>query len=981
MGTERKTDRGGVAPKVGGRVIEFQSLECRRLLALSVTPYNPGSALSQLTGALVTPSTGISVTGSSFVGENGQAGNFSGFSETSGATTLAIGDGIILTSGLATNALGPNNSSGAAAAWGDAGDANLTTLVGTPTFDANSLTLQFTTSPGIKSIGFNLIFGSDEFPEFVGSFNDAFGAYLDGTQVSSDGNGNPLSVNNNFFTLNNSGGPVSGKTSVAMNLQYDGLTPELHTQATLNPSITTHTLKLVIADAVDSTVDSGIFLSGLAGSTFDPGGNSTGVQGTNGSFQFDQSNVSAANTAGTVALTVDRVGGSTGAATVDYSTADGTALAGKDYTQTSGTLTFGNGQTSAIINVPVIANAGAAASTTFTVSLANATGGATLGTSTTCTVTLTNARSLAQFAASSYSVANNAGNATLTVTRSGNTSIAGQVNYATADGTAHAGVNYTATSGTLSFGVGQASKTITVPLNAGVNAPASTFTVTISNPGGNVVLGSPVLATVTIHAAPVGHPDSYSTLEDKTLTKNAAAGVLANDTDADHNPLTAALVSGTVHGALALSPDGSFIYTPASGYFGNDSFSYVPLDGAVSGNVTTVSLIVNAVADHLVFIQQPSNTIAGQIMAPVKVEVVDAHGNLVTTDGSSITLAVSGKATLGGKTTVKAIGGVATFTNLSMTQAGTYILKATDGVLGKASSNSFVISPGTAKRLVVQEQPKTGKVNQILGTVAIAVEDAFGNVVLTNHSNVTVSMQAVGVLPKGSVLSGTKTVATVNGVAIFSKLSINKSGIYTLTGTDAGLANAVSAPIRIEDVPSLVSIMKSTTTTAKIKKLSILGTDTGALGEGDLTYTWSVAKGPGGTNSITFDDNGTNTAKDTPARIHTAGIYHLDCVITNKQGIAVMGSVTITVKQVLSSFRLSPHHKIIRAGTSVQYNGVELDQFGHAMHTAQTVTYAVLSGHGSIDQNGLFTASRKPGHVVIQISVNDTVGVVGASVV
>jgi VCBS repeat-containing protein len=1055
-------------------LVEFQPLESRWLFALSVTPYDPGTSLGQLTGALIVPSTGIALTGSSYIGGNGQAGTFSGFSETSGATTLAIGDGVLLTSGSAVNALGPNNSSGVTTSWGSGGDSDLTALVGASTFDGNALTLQFTTSPGIKSIGFDLVFGSDEFPEYVGSFNDAFGAYLDGVQISTDGNGKPLSVNNNFFTLNNSGSPVAGKTSVSMNLQYDGLTPELQTRATLNTGITTHTLKLVIADAGDSSVDSGIFLSGLAGSTFDPGGSSTGIPAS-GSFQFDQAAETFANTAGTAAVTVDRVGGSTGAASVDYTTMDGTALAGTDYTTTSGTLNFSDGQTSAIINVPVIANANAAASTTFSVKLSNASSGTSLGSITSSTVTLTNTHSQAQFAASSYAVANNSGNAVVTVTRSGNTSLAGQVHYATADGTAVAGVNYTAASGTLSFGVGQTSKTISIPLNAAVSGPAVAFTVTISNPGGNAVLGSPAMTTVTIHTPPVAVNDHYATPENTQLVKNAAAGVLVNDTDADNNPLTAILVTGPTHGSLILNPDGSFTYTPANGYtgqdhftykdndgffsgntatvslkvdtapvgkpdsyvtfedtllaknaaagvlandtdaegdtlmatlatgpthgsvalnsdgsfnytpatgyFGGDSFTYIPSDGTASGSATLVSLTVNAVPDHLIFLQQPASTIAGQTMGAVKVEIVDKYGNLVTSDTSAVTLSPEKGTKLGGTLTVHAIGGVATFSNLMLTKAGIHQLTATETGRGGALSNTFTISAAAAKKLVIQDQPTTGKAKQTLGAVAVAVEDTYGNVVTSNHSNVTLTKQPVGVVPSGSMLLGTTTVATKNGVAVFSDLVITKSGIYTLTAADAGFTNVVSAPITIQDLPSLVSIMHSTTTTSKVLNLSILGADISGLGESALKYTWSVAKGPGGTQSVLFDDNGTNSAKNTPARFRTAGIFHLRCLITNQQGNSVMGSVTITVKQVLTSFRLSPHHQIIPAGSSVQYNGVELDQFGHTMHIPQTVTYQVLSGRGSIDQTGLFTASRKPGHVVIQISVNETVGVVGASVV
>ena len=74
-------------------------------------------------------------------------------------------------------------------------------------------------------------------------------------------------------------------------------------------------------------------------------------------------------------------------------------------------------------------------------------------------------------------------------------------------------------------------------------------------------------------------------------------GVLGNDTDADDNSLTAILVQGPTHGTLALSADGSFIYTPAANYNGPDSFTYKANDGIADSNVATVSITVTPVND------------------------------------------------------------------------------------------------------------------------------------------------------------------------------------------------------------------------------------------------------------------------------------------------------------------------------------------------------------------------------------------------
>lgn len=90
-----------------GRICAFESLEIRRLFSMTVTSYNPANPLSTLTNPLIVPSTGITLTGSSYVGQNAQGGTYSGFNLTSGSTNLSIPDGVLLTSGSAAKAIGP----------------------------------------------------------------------------------------------------------------------------------------------------------------------------------------------------------------------------------------------------------------------------------------------------------------------------------------------------------------------------------------------------------------------------------------------------------------------------------------------------------------------------------------------------------------------------------------------------------------------------------------------------------------------------------------------------------------------------------------------------------------------------------------------------------------------------------------------------------------------------------------------------------
>jgi VCBS repeat-containing protein len=103
-------------------------------------------------------------------------------------------------------------------------------------------------------------------------------------------------------------------------------------------------------------------------------------------------------------------------------------------------------------------------------------------------------------------------------------------------------------------------------------------------------------ATVTIsvtatNTPPVAAGDTGSTPKNTTLTV-PAPGVLGNDTDADGNALTAIKVTGPARGSLTLDANGSYTYTPNTGYTGADSFTYKANDGGADSNTATVTINV-----------------------------------------------------------------------------------------------------------------------------------------------------------------------------------------------------------------------------------------------------------------------------------------------------------------------------------------------------------------------------------------------------
>jgi hypothetical protein len=206
---------------------------------------------------------------------------------------------------------------------------------------------------------------------------------------------------------------------------------------------------------------------------------------------------------------------------------------------------------------------------------------------------------------------------------------------------------------------------------------------------------------------------------------------------------------------------------------------------AGSFTATSNDVVVSAAAaNHLAFGVQPSNTAAGVSISPaVTVRVFDQFDNLVTSDTSNVTLAIGtnpGGGTLSGTLTQAAVGGIASFSTLSLNKVGTgYTLSASDGSLGGAPSNMFNITPAAASQLVFGVQPgDTIAGVAISPAVTVYIEDQFGNLVTNDNTDqVTVDVASgLGAFTVGS----TTTQTAVGGMASFSNLVLDKSGAYTL---------------------------------------------------------------------------------------------------------------------------------------------------------------------------------------------------------
>ncbi len=160
---------------------------------------------------------------------------------------------------------------------------------------------------------------------------------------------------------------------------------------------------------------------------------------------------------------------------------------------------------------------------------------------------------------------------------------------------------------------------------------------------------------------------------------------------------------------------------------------------ATSGTLTNSPLTINATgttsaAPRLQLTVQPGNTIAGASVSPaIVVQARDATNALAPSFVGNVTLTIAtnpGASTLGGTVTVAAVGGIATFNNITLNHSGVgYTLNAASGVLTPDVSTAFNITSGAASTLgITAGQAQTGNAGTVLATpLGVTILDALGN--------------------------------------------------------------------------------------------------------------------------------------------------------------------------------------------------------------------------------------------------------------
>lgn len=390
---------------------------------------------------------------------------------------------------------------------------------------------------------------------------------------------------------------------------------------------------------------------------------------------------------GNALLTVRRFNGTNLTTTVSYATTNGTAIAGVDYSPTSGTLTFNRGETVKTINIPIIDDDIVEGDENFFVRLFNAPPGVQLAEPSMATVVIVDNDTGFYFTNSTIQVLENVTNAVITVMRTNAATGTVSVNYSTQDGTAIAGADYQAVTGTLVFTNNETVKTFLVPIVDDKLAEGDeSFSVVLSGASPGSSLLPPSTQTVVIVDNDAGlrfSSPTYSVLED---------GYVANITVLRTNYLlsTVSVNYATQDGTATAGSD----YIAASGTltFTNGETSksfdvYIIDDTLIEGDETVLLSLSNAIGDVellnpsaavLTIVDQDGSDIKPAGVALAAESYTPPNGYIETNETVTIWFALR-----------NAVG--AYTTNLTAT------LLATNGVVNPSAPQNYgVLAPGGA---------------------------------------------------------------------------------------------------------------------------------------------------------------------------------------------------------------------------------------------------------------------------------------------
>jgi large repetitive protein len=355
------------------------------------------------------------------------------------------------------------------------------------------------------------------------------------------------------------------------------------------------------------------------------------------------------------------------------------------------------------------------------------------------------------------------------------------------------------------------------------------FTYIISDGHGGTDLANVQVTINPVNDLPTATSDSYSIAEDGILSVPALNGVLANDSDVDQDGLSVVSYTQAAHGVVAMSPDGTFSYTPNPNYNGTDSFTYVISDGNGGTSTATVNVTVASVNDAPVAV---NDTVSTAEDTPITINV---KGNDTDVDGDTLTVQ---SVTQGTKGAVSIVSGQVLYTpnaNYNGTDSFTYIISDGNGGTSTATVN-VTVTPVNDAPVAVNDTVSTAEDTPITINVKGNDTDVDGDILTVQ-----------------SVTQGTKgTVSIVSGQVLYTpNANYNGTDSFTYTisdgngGTSTATVNVTVTPVN--DAPVAVNDTVSTAEDTPIT-INVKGNDTDV--DGDTLTVQSVTQGAKGTVSI-----------------------------------------------------------------------------------------------------------------------------------
>jgi probable HAF family extracellular repeat protein len=495
-----------------------------------------------------------------------------------------------------------------------------------------------------------------------------------------------------------------------------------------------------------------------------------------GALQFSAATEVVGEAGTNATVTVTRAGGSDEAVSVGYATSNGTATAGADYTATSGTLNFADGETSKSFNVAVSDDTLDEADETVNLTLSGPAGGATLGTQSTAVLNITDNDS-----APTISVADpaavpegNAGtvNLVFSVTLAAASAQTVTVGYATSSlgMTATAGTDYTAASGTLTFNPGDTLQTVTVAVTGDtLDEPNETFFLNLSAPSNATFADGQAVGTIN-------DDDGASSLSigDVTVTEGDAGLTAATFT------VTLLPASGQQVNVKYVTADGT-----ANGAVANPSSDYISManDNNLSfgPGETSKTITVNVRGD---IVGEAHETFFVNLSNPTNATISDAQGQ-ATVNNDDTALSINDLTLAEGNASATAFNFTVTLSHASANTVSVHY-DTSDGTAAQpgdytAASGTLTFAPGDTSETVTINA--TGETTfETSETFNVTLSSATGGATISDNTGV------------GTITNDdTAPAFSINDVTVNEGNSLTTEFNFNVTLSAAsGLASSVS---------------------------------------------------------------------------------------------------------------------------------------------------------------------------------------------